>query len=81
MLIATLLSHYNFIGVSIGVFSSLSIHCNHNNSQAPLAIVLYSASSLLLSITFCFLLLQLTRFCYTYVQYPEVDFLSVIELV
>lgn len=62
MLIAALLSQYNFIGDSIGFFNSSSILCSHRISQTPFPIARYSASALLRATTFCFLLLQVTRF-------------------
>ena len=48
-------------------------------SQIPLAIDRNSASALLLATAFCFLLLHVTKFLHTNVQYPDVDFLSLIE--
>lgn len=43
-------------------------------------IALNSASALLILTTLCFLLLKVTRFPHTWVQYPEVDFLSTTNL-
>ncbi|KAJ0575723.1 hypothetical protein HanIR_Chr05g0216071 [Helianthus annuus] len=45
----------------------------HKTSANPLAIPLNSASALDRATTFCFLLLQVTRFPPTRVKYPDVD--------
>ncbi|KAK9204488.1 hypothetical protein WN943_014749 [Citrus x changshan-huyou] len=79
MFIAALLSQYNFIGTSIIIFNSSSSFFNHKSSQIPCATALNSASALLLATTDCFLLLQVTKFPPTNVQYPEVDLLSITD--
>lgn len=66
----------NFIGSSTLSFNSLMILLTQTSSQTPFAIVLYSVSPLLRATTVCFLLRQVTKFLYTIVQYPDVDFLS-----
>ena len=62
ILIAVLLSQYNFIGICIGIQSSSRIFSNQRISQTPLAIALYFASTLLLVTTFRVLLHHVTRF-------------------
>lgn len=56
ILIATLLSQYNFIGIFTDICNSSKILFSHNISQTLLAITLYSTPTLLLTTTFCFLL-------------------------
>ena len=62
ILIATLLSQYNFISICISIRSSSRILLNQSITQTPLAIALYSALALLLATTFYFLLHHVTRF-------------------
>ena len=62
ILITTLLSQYNFIDICIGIRSSSRILLNQSISLTTLAIALYSALTLLLATTLCFLLRHLTRF-------------------
>ena len=80
MLMVALLSQYNFIGMLIGIFKSSSTLFSHYISQIPWVIAWYSTSTLLLSTTFYFLLCHVSKLPQTYVQYPDVDRLSVIEL-
>ena len=54
MLMAVLLSQYNFIGMLTGIFKSSSTLFNHYISQTPWVIAWYSTSALLLATTFCF---------------------------
>ena len=56
--------------------NSLSKCLIHISSHDVCAIALYSASTLDLVATVCFLLLQVIRFPPRKVQYPVVDFLS-----
>lgn len=76
ILIADWLSHNSFIGVTLDSLSSSSKLFHQISSQVPCARALNSASALLLATKDCFLLLQVTRFPQTNVQYPEVDLLS-----
>jgi len=55
--------------------SSISKFFNHTISHVAWAIALYSTSALERDTTSYFLLLQVTRFLSTKVQYPVVDFL------
>jgi len=77
MTIATLLSHYILISVSIRYPSYLSSPFIHSISHNPLVIPLNYVSALDKATTFCFLLFQVTKFPPTKIKYPEVDFLSV----
>ena len=70
---------YIFIGFSNGIFSSFSNFFNQIPLHIPCDTALYSASALLRDTTACFLLLQVTRFPHTNMQYPEVERLSVNE--
>lgn len=76
---ATLLSQCNFIGNVDVILSSCNKFLIHNSSHIPLAIPLYSASTLDLDTTPYFLLHHVTRFPPTNVQYPTVERLSSIE--
>ena len=77
MFIAAWLSQHIFIGFSNGIFSSPSNLFNQIPSHIPCGTALYSAFALLRDTTTYFLLLQITRFPHTNVQYPEVERLSV----
>lgn len=54
ILMAALLSQYNFIGMFTGIRRSSRILFNHSISQTPLAIALYSPLALLLALHFVF---------------------------
>ena len=61
MLIAALLSQYNFIEVSIDILNSLRSLLSHKSSQMSSANALNFASTLLLETIDCFLLLHVTK--------------------
>ncbi|RDY14094.1 hypothetical protein CR513_00896, partial [Mucuna pruriens] len=78
ILIAELLSQNNFICPSYFTLRSSRIIFIHNPSHIPYAMARNSTSALDRATTFCFLLLQVTRFSLRNIQYPEVDLLSTI---
>ncbi|MFS7910744.1 hypothetical protein Hanom_Chr02g00109791 [Helianthus anomalus] len=76
---AALLSHRIWLGLLGGKPISVRSFLTHKISVRPRAIPLNSASALERATTFCFLLLQVTRFPPTKVKYPEVDLRSLLS--
>ncbi|RDY07787.1 hypothetical protein CR513_08048, partial [Mucuna pruriens] len=79
ILIAELLSQNNFIAPSYFTLRSSRIIFIHIPSHIPYAMARNFASVLDRATTFCFLLLQVTRFPPRNIQYPEVDLLSITD--
>lgn len=80
ILIVTLLSQKTFIGDVGFSLSSFNIIWIHRTLHIPSAIALYSSFALDLATTFCFLLLNGTRFSRTKVHYIDAYLLSVMKL-
>ena len=70
---ADLLSQQIVIGLIYGILSSSRRCFIHITSSIPFDMALNSASVLDFDITLCFLLLRVTRFPPSNVQYPLVD--------
>ena len=84
MLMVAFLSQYILIGSSTSTCNSFSRVLIHTSSQIPKVIAWFSTSALDIATTSCFLLLQVTKMplqTSIKVRYPEVDLLSVIDLV
>ena len=78
MSIVALLSQNKLISLVGAKPISVNKFLSQRSSHKPFAIPLNSVSALDKATTFCFLLLQVTRFPPTNVKYLDVDFLSVI---
>ncbi|RDX69186.1 hypothetical protein CR513_51733, partial [Mucuna pruriens] len=74
-LIAELLSQNNFIGPSYFTLRSSRIIFIQNPSHIPCTMARNSAFALDRATTFCFLLLQVTRFSPRNIQYPEIEYI------
>jgi len=78
-IIVDLLLQYNLVDFFQSIFGSSKVIYNNSISQIPNAMALNFASALDLTTTFCFLLLQVTKFPQRKMQYPKVDLVLSIE--